>query len=87
MGYCNPHYLVWYRDERNMLEREVRKAYAIHGDPATYFCDGDEQCKTPPNRWWVREGDEGEPLALCSKHTEQTIYNLKQDIRRLELKI
>lgn len=87
MGMCNRHYLVRYRDQVADLERETRKAFAIHGDPATYYCDGDEKCKTTPVRWWVRSGDLNEPLALCPDHTEKFIHNLKQDIRRLELKI
>jgi hypothetical protein len=85
-GYCNRHYLAQWRERVIDLEREMRKAFAKHGDPASYYCDGDESCETSPNRWWVRGGDLNEPLALCPKHAEQIIERLKQDIRRLELK-
>jgi len=82
---CNPHYLIWYRDQRNEIEAEVRKALRLHGDPDGYFCDADPDCKEISVRWWVKNGTEH--IALCSAHTEQILSDLRRDVRRLELKV
>jgi hypothetical protein len=86
-GMCNPHYLIWYREQRQDLQDEVKRVNKALGLVANYFCDGADDCKEVPLRWWVRDGDEDEPQALCQIHTEQILYNLRREVRRLELKV
>lgn len=86
-GMCNPHYLVWYREQRQDLETEVRKVLTKLGPPADYFCDGADDCKEHPVRWWVKAGDRAEPHALCHTHTEAILADLRKEVRRLELKV
>ena len=85
-GLCNNHYMLWYREQRSDLEREVQRAQLKFGDPADYFCDGgDDACTETPVRWWLKAG--GEPLAICHTHTEAALADLRKEVRRLELKV
>lgn len=88
-GLCNPHYMLWYREQRQELEREVRRALTKFGQPSDYYCESDSvglaDCRETPVRWWVKDG--GEPLALCHTHTEEILAIYRREVRRLELKV
>ena len=89
-GLCNPHYLIWYREQRQDLVTEVNKVRIKFGPPTDYFCegatDGSPECQETPDRWWVKDGAVTDPLALCQRHTEEILTAYRKEIRRLEVK-
>lgn len=85
MGLCNTHYMASYREQTRVLQAEVATAFATYGAVEGYDCEGDDECLTVPVRWWVREGDPDQTVALCAAHVTEFIESMRLDIRRLEM--